>query len=308
MAVRASENIEDVHEFWNTEACGTHFIGESSDDWEFYQRFREFRYRTEWHIQELVPFAEADGKSVLEIGLGNGADGVMFALNGAEYTGVDLTEAAVAATRRHFEVMGLTGKFVKGNVEHLEFADESFDMVYSHGVLHHTPRTDIAIGEVHRVLRPGGRAIVMLYHKHSFNYFVRIMIYMRLRVIFRILGAAIRWSEDRRKILEAERVGLRGNEDRKVYDIHYSNFLRRGWSYLKACNFIHHCTDGPECPYAYAFSKKEVRQLFASFHDIETKVAHFPIRKYHSWRWVPLAFERYLASLVGWYLFIYATK
>src|SRR5688572_18482044 len=174
-AVPDEQGVQGVYSFWNTEACGTHFVKDAATDRDFYEKFREYRYRTEWHIPLLVPFAEARGKSVLEIGTGNGADGVMLALAGACYTGVDLTDAALDATRKHFAVMNLPGTFQKENAEKLSFADASFDWVYSHGVLHHTPRTQVAIDEVYRVLKPGGRAIIMLYHKHSFNYWVRIM-------------------------------------------------------------------------------------------------------------------------------------
>src|SRR5438067_2027742 len=162
--MRAEGQLSDVEAFWGTEACGTHFVPEASDLADFYEKFREQRYRTEWHIPLLVPFAEAKGKSVLEIGIGNGADAVMFALNGARYTGVDLTETALEATRRHFDILSLTGTFLRENAESLSFADESFDWVYSHGVLHHTPNTQKAIDEVWRVLKPDGRAIIMLYH------------------------------------------------------------------------------------------------------------------------------------------------
>src|SRR5882724_10895124 len=172
--------LQKVHGFWNTEACDTHVVEESSGDADFYQKLREHRYRTQWHIPLLVPFAEAKGKRVLEIGIGNGADGVMFAQNGGIYTGVDLTEAALEATRKHFEILGLKGVFRKENAEELSFSDEVFDFVYSHGVLHHTFDTQAAINEVCRVLKPNGRAIIMLYHKGSFNYYCRIMTYMRL--------------------------------------------------------------------------------------------------------------------------------
>ena len=277
-----------VKAFWNTEACGTHFVQAFSDTRDFYEKFREHRYRTEWHIPLLVPFAEARGKKVLEIGIGNGADGAMLALNGAIYTGADLTPTALEATRRHFEVLGLAGEFKQENAEHLSFADESFDWVYSHGVLHHTPNTAAAIAEVWRVLKPGGRAIVMLYHKHSFNYWVRIMTWMRLRVLAKILSRAGR----RGKGTAAEPlVGLRGNEDRQVWEIHYRNFLRDGWAYLRAANFVHHCTDGPECPVAFAFSKAEARRLFSRFARVELKVAHLPLRKYS--RWIPFGLERF---------------
>src|SRR5205807_8723463 len=116
--------LEEVSAFWSTEACGTHFVRDFADDREFYDKFREYRYRTEWHLPLLVPFAEAKGKKVLEIGTGNGADGVMFALNGAIYTGVDLTEAALEANRKHFDLLGLSGVFQKQNAEHLSFPDE----------------------------------------------------------------------------------------------------------------------------------------------------------------------------------------
>ena len=298
--------LSNVHAFWNTEACGTHFVAEFANEKEFYEKFRAHRYRTEWHIPLLVPFADAKEKSVLEIGTGNGADGAMFALNGARYTGVDLTEAALEATRRHFEVLGLRGTFQKENAEHLSFPEASFDWVYSHGVLHHTPCTQTAINEVGRVLKPGGKAVIMLYHKHSFNYFVRIMTYMRLRLLLKVLSRLGRWRADRQQLTSDELAGVRGNQDRQVWQIHYHNFLQRGWSYFQAKNFVHHCTDGPECPIAVAFSKSEARRLFASFENVRMKVAHFPIRKYS--RWVPFWLEKLLASTMGWYLFIYATK
>lgn len=300
------DGLKHVEEFWNTEACGTHFVKDSRDERDFYERFREHRYRTEWHIPHLVPFAEARGKKVLEIGVGNGADGAMFANNGADYTGVDLTEAALAATRRHFEVLGLSGNFEQANAENLRFPDASFDIVYSHGVLHHTPNTQRAIDEVHRVLKPGGRAIVMLYHKRSFNYYVRIMTYMRLRVLFTILMHWPQWEDDRRELQSEEVIGVRGNVGRRVWEIHYQNFLRDGWKYLSAKNFVHHATDGPECPIAFAFTKVEARRLFSKFRDAMFQVAHLPLRKYS--HVFPIRLERFVAKRLGWYLFVFATK
>jgi ubiquinone/menaquinone biosynthesis C-methylase UbiE len=302
----SSSLLTKVHGFWNTEACDTSVVQNVSGDADFYEKFREQRYRTQWHIPLLVPFAEAKGKQVLEIGIGNGADGAMFALNGGYYTGADLTEAALEATRKHFEVLGLKGRFQKENAEQLSFTCNSFDIVYSHGVLHHTPNIRQAIYEVWRVLKPGGRAIIMLYHKHSFNYYVRIMAYMRARVLLHILARAGRWDWDRKQVKADDLTGLRGNQDRRVWQVHYHNFLKDGWQYLQPDNFVHHCTDGPECPVARAFSRAEGSKLFHQFTQIETKVAHFPLKKYR--RWIPFALEKVLATRMGWYLFIYATK
>ncbi|MGH7992240.1 MAG: class I SAM-dependent methyltransferase [Limisphaerales bacterium] len=303
--MKTEPNVSEVKSFWNTEACGTHFVEQAADEKDFFEKFRAFRYRTEWHIPLLVPFAESRGKQVLEIGTGNGADGVMFASHGAQYTGVDLTEAALEATRRHFAVMGLTGRFQRENAEHLSFDDGSFDWVFSHGVLHHTPNTQAAINEVYRVLKPGGRAIIMLYHKHSFNYYIRIMTYMRLRVLFKVLSRTGRWSRDRQAAANTLQ-GLRGNQDRQVWSIHYQNFLREGWRYLRAGNFVHHCTDGPECPVAYAFTRAEATALFSNFRHVRTTVAHLPLKKYY--RGIPFGLEKFLARRMGWYLFIFADK
>jgi hypothetical protein len=156
------------------------------------------------------------------------------------------------------------------------------------------------------VLNPGGRAIIMLYHKASFNYHFRIMFYMRLRVLLTVLPRAFIWERDRERFRAAGVSGLRGNEDQRIWEVHYANFLREGWSYLRAKNFVHHCTDGPDCPIAYAFSKKEAKNLFGKFAAAETKVAHFPLRRYRAW--VPFAVEKWLAARMGWYLFIFAQK
>lgn len=294
-----------VHEFWNTEACGSHFVGEKRGSREFFCKYREFRYDSEWHIPLLVPFSETRGKAVLEIGCGNGADGTLFAQAGAIYTGVDLTNAAVEATRQHFEALGLKGNFQIEHAEDLSFPDECFDFVYSYGVLHHTANPNQAFSEVWRVLKPGGKAVLMLYHRHSFNYYIRIMGYMRLRLLWHVLSRAGRLQKDRDHLSTALK-GLRGNQGPSVWQVHYENFLRTGFSYLKSENFVHHATDGPECPFAYVFDRGDAQRVFGKFAKVETRTAHFPLRKYTSG--VPRSIEQWLAAWMGWYLFFYLTK
>lgn len=301
-----------VRAFWNVEACGTHLVDAVPGTQEFYEQYRRVRFESEWHIPLYIPFSEGRGKSVLEIGCGNGADGVLWAENGADYTGVDLTQAALDATRKHFETLGLRGTFQRENAEALSFPDESFDIVYSYGVLHHTQYPERAFAEVYRVLKPAGRAIIMLYHRNSFNYYARIMGYMRIRMLIKILSRCTRWSADRRALLAAgqeDRIrGVRGNKDRSVWQIHYESFLRSGWKYLKADQFVHHCTDGPECPFAFVYSKSQARGLFARFSEMETRVAHFPLRKYPFGKHLPKPIERVLASSMGWYLILFLRK
>ncbi len=305
--MRVPEALKPVEDFWQVEACGTQFVHEYGDRAEFFAKFREHRYRTLWFIPRLVPFDAAAGKDLLEIGCGNGADGVMFASRGARYTGVDLTETAVNATREHFEILGLQGRFQTENAEHLSFPDASFDIVYSMGVLHHTANTRKAVEEVHRVLRPGGRAIVMLYHRNSFNYHVRILGYMRLRILMRILSRAGHWDADRKKLAATSMVAVRGNQTSRIWEAHYKNFLEQGWGYLAPSRLVHHCTDGPACPIAYTFSKADARKVFSMFREVDFAVAHMPVRQYVG-NWFPASIEGMLATRMGWNLMIYAVK
>ena len=305
--VANTRSVPDVRAFWDTEACGSHFVDAEKGTPEFYKEYRYFRYCVEWHIPLLVPFSETKNKSVLEIGCGNGADGTLFAQAGARYTGVDLTHAAVDSARKHFGVLGLQGNFQIENAERLSFPDEHFDFVYSYGVLHHTANPTKAFSEVRRVLKPGGKAVLMLYHRRSFNYYARILGYMRARVLWKILSRLGRFSNDRAH-LAARLSGVRGNREPLVWQVHYENFLKSGWPYLRAVNFVHHATDGPECPFAYVYTRKSIRQIFSDFSRVDTVVAHFPLRKYFIGKWIPLSFEKRLASWMGWYLFAYLTK
>ncbi len=261
---RMEKQLENVQGYWNIEACGTHFIKDFKDKKEFFEKYKEYRYQAEWHIPELVPFAESKGKKVLEIGCGNGADGSMFAAAGAEYTGVDLTETAVNASREHFELSGLKGNFQTENAEQLSFSNNSFDRIYSHGVLHHSPHPEVAFKEVYRVLKPSGKAIIMLYHKNSFNYYIRVMFYMRMRILMKILSRLPFLDKDR-KLLEKMDSSIIPNTSTHVWDAHYNNFLLEGWSYLKADNFVHKSTDGPDCPYAFVYTKKSIKPFIQRF-------------------------------------------
>ena len=119
----------------------------------------------------IFPYDEMRGRRVLEVGCGVGCMAMNWAQHGARITAVDLNPTSVAQTRRRFELFGLTADDIReADAERLPFEDGTFDYVYSWGVLHHTPGTEQTIREVHRVLKPGGRAGVMLYHRDSFLY------------------------------------------------------------------------------------------------------------------------------------------
>lgn len=147
----------DVKAFWEAEACGERY-GQDQD---------RVRYELEPEILGFADFGSAAGKKVLEIGVGMGADFLRWVRAGAEATGVDLTERAVELTRRRLADEGLTAEVRVADAESLPFPDGQFDIVYSWGVLHHTPDPARALAEAQRVLAPGGQLKVMLYHRRS---------------------------------------------------------------------------------------------------------------------------------------------
>jgi SAM-dependent methyltransferase len=291
--VASDTKVEQVRDFWNAHPCGIRFVNDALFGTpDFFRRYSEFRYESEYHLNDLVPFEQYQGKQVLEIGSGLGADGVRFAQNGAIYTGIDLTEAAVEATRLHFRVLGLSGAFIVQNAERMaDLDDDVFDLVYSHGVLHHTPCITDALQEIHRVLKSRGKVVLMLYHRHSLNYYARILGYKRLTVLTYVLFR--RWLPLRWRTGDVE--------------LHYQNYLRTGMSYFSANKFAHRCADGPGCPLANSYTRREVQHLLAPyFTDLRFSVAHLPI--HNTLRFFPRRAERLLASWMGWYLFIYGEK
>jgi ubiquinone/menaquinone biosynthesis C-methylase UbiE len=157
---------QQVHDFWNEASCGEELYLSRSDRNGYDEQARQ-RYTLEPYIIDFAGFDRSAQRKVLEIGVGLGADHQRFAQGGADLTGIDLTERAIEHTRRRLATFGYASNLATGDAENLTFPSESFDLVYSWGVLHHSPDTPRAIAEVHRVLKDGGDARIMIYHKWS---------------------------------------------------------------------------------------------------------------------------------------------
>jgi ubiquinone/menaquinone biosynthesis C-methylase UbiE len=156
-----------VRGFWERTPCGSWDASAPEGTAEYFEQIERRRYELEPFIHEYADFASTSGQRVLEIGVGLGTDHVQFARAGAELFGVDLTEKGIEMVRRRLELEGLASDLQVADAERLPFDDAAFDVVYSWGVLHHTPDTSRAVREAIRVLRPGGRLCVMLYARHS---------------------------------------------------------------------------------------------------------------------------------------------
>ncbi len=161
---------DEVQSFWEQGPCGSGqaIVGELkplSKDW--FEKIESHRYQVEPFIHSIAQFTRHRGKKILEVGVGAGTDHLQWARAGAECFGVDLTEAAIETTKARFNLYGFNSKLQRLDAETLPFLDNSFDLVYSWGVIHHSESPETIIKEIRRILRPGGTFVGMLYGRRS---------------------------------------------------------------------------------------------------------------------------------------------
>jgi 2-polyprenyl-3-methyl-5-hydroxy-6-metoxy-1,4-benzoquinol methylase len=121
-------------------------------------------------LENFIPYDEFDKQDILEIGCGVGLVASHIAQSGAKLSAIDLTNQAVEITRKRFEINNIKGSIQQMDAESLQFKESSFDFIVSWGVIHHSGNMKEVLNEVHRVLRPGGRAYIMVYNKNSIRY------------------------------------------------------------------------------------------------------------------------------------------
>lgn len=154
---------EEVRDFWNADPCGSRYLADQAD----FEAHARARYELEPYIHEFAGFTRARGLRVLEVGVGMGADYLEWLKAGALATGVDLSAISLERAKGRCEMAGYTPDLHVSDAEHLPFPDDTFDVVYSYGVMHHSPDTPQCIREAWRVLKPGGALRIMIYHHRS---------------------------------------------------------------------------------------------------------------------------------------------
>lgn len=271
----------EIKDFWQMHPCGAELVGDLNEETraeyaDFFARYDAFRYAKEPHILTNLDRIDFNSKRVLEIGLGQGADGKQIVRRGGTYSGADLTEESVKRVKMRFSLHDLPfDRIERASALELPFDDNSFDIVFSHGVLHHIPEIKTAQAELHRVLKPDGKLIVMLYAKWSLNYLVAICVARRLG------------------LLAMYALGLKPGG---IYGDHIANAKKVGiWKYLAMDNFINVSTDGPFNPYSKVYDAAEIAKDFTDFEIVEThkEFMHAPPLPVG---WLPLA------GVLGWHL------
>jgi ubiquinone/menaquinone biosynthesis C-methylase UbiE len=260
-----------AREQWSQDPCGAE-TGRNNEfgTRQYFDEIERVRYQeyAPW-MPELMGFNEFSGARLLEVGCGMGTDLLQFARGGAICTGIDLTPRSIEITRHRFALYGERGDFLISDGERLPFANESLDVVYSNGVLHHTPDTAGAIREVHRVLKPSGTAKVMIYHKNSINYWGEMMLH--------------------RGVLGGEVFRGRSPEDIMSRWVEYSE---------------HGAT-----PLVKAYSRQQARELFSDFRDVRIDVEQLLRGEIPMFgNLIPETVFKSLRTNLGWNLIITATK
>jgi SAM-dependent methyltransferase len=286
-----------VETFWAEAQPGFRFTDEPVGTPAFYQAVESHRYSLEPHIPEIVQFDRYRGRDVLEVGCGIGTDAARFARAGASYTGVDATAIAIELAQERFRQDDFEGSFQVAEAADLPFPDNSFDLVYSHGVIHHIHKTEEAIAEMARVVRPGGMVLVMFYHRGSLNYRFTILAVRRILAGLLLLpgatGLISRLLGERSDVLDGQRQLLR----------------QHGLRYLSDKQlFLNNNTDGPGNPLSKVYSRQEAKHLFERhFSRVWTEVRYLNLRLYPMGDRISASgFGRRLEQRIGWHLYVHA--
>lgn len=260
---------------WNANPCGISIDAALLDDGQFtrsiFDSIAVARYQSNPWLEAALPWDAVAGQYVLEIGFGVGTDLVRMAQNGANANGIDLTERHHRLAQKNFEQHGLISNLISGDAAVLPFDDGVFDLVYSVGVLHHTPDIEEILAEVYRVTRPGGKVIIVLYHRWSvFHLFYKIFVDGILR----------------------------------------GNLFKLGYSGLMA-TIEQGCDGRTNIPLVRTYGGQQLRRIMRAFSGIDIQIAHLDPGQTALPSIGPVLSEatcNALASRFGWYIIATAHK
>ena len=159
--------IDDVRNYWNAHIHDLEITSHPVGSPGFFADLDQYHFEKLHHLPRLIAFDGYRGKRVLEVGCGAGTDLVRFAKGGAIVTGVDLSPSAIALARQNFAQQGLEADLREADGERLPFPDNSFDLVYAHGVVQYTADDQRLVDECLRVLKPGELAVFQVYNRVS---------------------------------------------------------------------------------------------------------------------------------------------
>jgi 2-polyprenyl-3-methyl-5-hydroxy-6-metoxy-1,4-benzoquinol methylase len=296
---REKTKLDDVRIFWNNNPCGSDYSS-ADDRKKYFEEIEKHRYTKIRSIIGIADFDKYSGKKVLEVGCGVGTDGRQFVKNGAIYYGINLDEGSTNLAKESFNLFGVEGEIFQMNAEKMQFEDNTFDHVFSLGVIHHSPNTEEIAREMYRVLKPGGTIGVMIYNRTSINYYLNIMF---LRKLFRLALYPKSAPKFFSKIM-----GYENEKNREILERHRQIMLGEKMTKEK---WISINTDGPDCPLSKVYNKSQARKIFeqAGFIDIKNYIRYFN-KQHYSFigKLIPNFLADMIGNVAGWHRWIKAAK
>lgn len=291
----AAQQAQDaVEQFWNQKPCDSDMSSKDTSLIEYYNEIETDRYKYQNHINTIMNWIDWSNKRVLEIGTGVGTDARNIIRRGGIYLGINVDQGSVDATQKALNAFNLSGTVKKCSATHLFLENESIDIVYSFGVLHHIPDAQLAVSEIYRALKPGGELLIMVYNKRSINYKIEIMILRKLFLRLLALPGMIDFLGSigfpKEKLVR----------HREIFSLN-KNMSNEEW--------LSRNTDGPDNPYSLVYDKNEIESLLPQFTIKRNEVFYFDVRHYGKLgNLFPKWLVNFISTHYGWHRVVHAIK
>ena len=277
-----TENIKDkIRDFWTKYPCACNILPFEEGSREFFDCHDQAIDRLTPYHNDIYRYEQVRGKRVLEVGCGMGSHAWRFARYALEFQAIDLAPKSIELTKKRFVLHNLDSSGITlGDAEKLNFPDNYFDFVYSNGVIHHSPNTSKAVEEIYRVLKPGGKTIVMIYNKKSIFYLFTLMFMGQSKyALIKLMPQAL--------------------FKRISHDVALKEFLdRTPWRNLS--DIVLRFSDGHFNPYTKIYTTQQALRLFGTFRNV-----HIELRNSRD---ILFSNVDLLNRHFGWALFIHAEK
>ncbi len=285
----------EVAAFWNAEPCDSENSSLLPTTREYYKEIEADRYKYQGHILEIMNWLEWKGRDILEIGTGVGTDARQMIMRGANYHGINVDPGSCETTRKALEVFGHPGDVRNMSGTEMSFQDGMFDTVYSFGVLHHIPDVQKAVSNIHRVLKPGGYLLFMVYNRSSINYQIEIRHLRRwLLHVLSIPGLLPFFGK----------IGFPEEKLKRHVE------LFRTFGKMSDAEWLSRNTDGPDNPYSLVYGRDEIPSLLGKdFRVLKNEVYYFDWRHWGILgRLLPDLVVRWLGRRWGWHRVVLAQR